>query len=86
MENDKFNTSKCEFLRITKKLNPILMQYYIQNDVIKLEVKHSKYLGVINDHRLSWNERITLLIMLNVFFSVTSVNASFISKAIVIRA
>ena len=41
-----FNLSKSEFLRITKKLNPILMQYYIRNDVIK-EVKHAKYLGVI---------------------------------------
>ena len=81
-----FNTNKCEFLRITKKLNPILMQYYIQNDVIK-EVKHAKYLGVIIDHHLSWN--ITLLarlIMLDAFFSVTSVNTPFISKAIVIRA
>ena len=33
------------------------MQYYIQNDVIK-EVKHAKYLGVIIDHHLSWNEHI----------------------------
>ena len=47
--------SECEFLRITKQLNPILMQYYIQNDVIK-EVKYAKYLRVITDHRLSWNE------------------------------
>ena len=55
-----FNTSKCEFLRITKKRNPILMQYYIQNDVIK-EVKHAKYLGVITDHRISWNEHINYI-------------------------
>ena len=33
------------------------MQYYIQSDVIK-EVQHAKYLGVIIDHRLSWNEHI----------------------------
>ena len=60
MENWKmtFNTIKCEFLRIIKKLNPILTQYYIQNDIIIKEVKHSKYLGVISDHRLSWNEHI----------------------------
>ena len=55
-----FNTSKCEFLRTTKKLNPILMQYYIQNDVIK-EVKHAKYLGFIFDHHLSWNEHINYI-------------------------
>ena len=48
-----FNTSKCEFLRIAKKLNLILMQYYIQNDV--KEVKYAKYLGVIIDNHLSWN-------------------------------
>ena len=45
-----FNTSKCESLRITEKLNPILTQYYIRDDAIK-EVKHAKYLGVIIDHR-----------------------------------
>ena len=54
-----FNTSKCVFLRI-KKLIPILTQYYIQNDVIK-EVKHAKYLGVIIDHHLSWNEHINYI-------------------------
>ena len=36
------------------------MQYYIQSDVIK-EVKHAKYLGVIIDHRLSWNEHINYI-------------------------
>ena len=36
------------------------MQYYIQNDVIR-EVKHAKYLGVIIDHRLSWNEHINYI-------------------------
>ena len=36
------------------------MQYYIQNDVIK-EVKHTKYLGVIIDHCLSWNEHINYI-------------------------
>ena len=55
-----FNTSKCEFLRIAKKLNPILMQYYIQNDAIK-EVKHTKYLEVIINHRISWNEHINYI-------------------------
>ena len=36
------------------------MRYYIQNDVIK-EVKHAKYLGVITDHRLSWNKHINYI-------------------------
>ena len=36
------------------------MQYYIQNDAIK-EVQHAKYLGVITDHHLSWNEHINYI-------------------------
>ena len=45
------------------------MQCYIQNDVIK-EVKYAKYLGVIINHHLSWNEHInycTLLARLTLF-------------------
>jgi len=55
-----FNASKCEFLRVTKKLKPILMQYHIQDEVIK-EVKYAKYLGVIIDHHLSWNDHINYI-------------------------
>ena len=77
------NTSKCGFRRITKKLNPILMQYYIQNDVIK-EIKHANWpsiqeLLLITIYHET-NILITLLarlVMLNVFFSATSVNAPY---------
>ena len=65
------------------------MQYYIYNDVIK-QIKHAKYLGVITDHRLSWNEHINYITSkannVNAFFSRTSVNAPLISEAIVIGA
>ena len=52
-----FNPSKCEFLRVTIKANPIPMSYYIQNEKIK-EVPHAKYLGVTIDQHLTWNEHI----------------------------
>ena len=46
-----------EFLWITNKKNPIIYQYYIDNFIVK-QATHSKYLGVIIDKRLTWNEHI----------------------------
>ena len=43
-----FNSQKCEFLRVTNKKYPILMQYNIQGETIR-EVTHAKYLGVTID-------------------------------------
>ena len=39
-----FNYSKCEFLRITNRKQPIVNKHKIQNNEIK-EVSHAKYLG-----------------------------------------
>ena len=50
-----FNPSKCEYLKITNKLHSISTQYHIQKHTIK-EVTHAKYLGVIIDQHLTWNE------------------------------
>jgi len=52
-----FNPKKCEFLRISNKSTFVLNTYYINNHPIK-EVTHAKYLGVIIDQNLSWNEHI----------------------------
>ena len=52
-----FNPKKCEFLRITNKTNIVSCTYYISNHLIK-EVTHAKYLRVIIDQNLSWNEHI----------------------------
>ena len=52
-----FNPSKCKFLRVTNKANPIQMSYYIQNEKIK-EVPYAKYLGVTIDQHLMWDEHI----------------------------
>ena len=48
---------KCEFLRISNEKNIIPNIYYIVNHSIK-EVTNAKYLGVIFDQTLSWNEHI----------------------------
>ena len=53
----KFNFTKCDFLRITKKKCPITASYTIGENVIQ-EVSHIKYLGVIIDSQLSWSEHI----------------------------
>ena len=53
----KFNLTKCDFLRITKRKCPIVVSYAIGENVIQ-EVSHIKYLGVTIDSQLSWNEHI----------------------------
>ena len=53
----EFNPSKCEFLQMTNKRNPIKYQYSISDAVIQ-QVTHAKYLGVTIDEKLSWNEHI----------------------------
>ena len=52
-----FNPRKCEFLRITNKKNHISFNYHI-NDCSIQEVTHTKYLGVVLDQHLSWNDHI----------------------------
>ena len=53
-----FNPKKCEFLRVSnKKKHFIPYNYYIADSPIK-EVNHVKYLGVMIDQSLTWNEHI----------------------------
>ena len=51
------NPKKCEFLRIFNKTNITPNTYYINNHLIK-ELTHAKYLRVIIDQDISWNEHI----------------------------
>ena len=53
----KFNFTKCDFLRITKRKCPITASYAIGENVIQ-EVSHIKYLGVTIDSQLSWSKHI----------------------------
>ena len=53
----KFNFTKCNFLRITKRKCPITASYAVGENVIQ-KVSHIKYLGVTIDSQLSWNEHL----------------------------
>ena len=57
----EFNPSKCEFLRITNKKNPIVFNYCIEAVPIA-QVAHTKYLGVTISSNLSWNEHVQRII------------------------
>ena len=54
-----FKSKKCEHLRITNKhiVLSFSYSYFLDNTVIT-EVIYTKYLGVIFDQKLSWNEHI----------------------------
>jgi len=52
-----FNPKKSEFLRILTKRTSYLASNIIDNHPIK-EVTHAKYLGVVFDQTLSWNNHI----------------------------
>ena len=53
-----FNPDKSVFMRITRKHNPIMYNYTI-NDISIQEVSSTKYLGVTISNDLSWSTHIT---------------------------
>ena len=57
-----FNPRKHEFLRITnkKRFYNFLISYI--SDCLIQEVSHARYLGVILDQHLSWNEHIKQIV------------------------
>ena len=52
-----FNLCKCELLRITNKQNPSRYCYYMNGEEVR-SVSNAKYLGVILDEHLTFNEHI----------------------------
>ena len=50
-----FNLSKYALVRVTNKKHPLEHCYYLQLEQIK-SVLHAKYLGVVIDKHLSFNE------------------------------
>jgi len=52
-----FNPLKCDFLHITNKKSLMLHTYHIANSFIR-EVTTTKYLGVLIDYNLSWNNHV----------------------------
>ena len=55
-----FNLSKCKLVRVTNKKHPLEHSYYLQGEQIK-SVPHAKYLGVIIDEHLTFNEHIKMI-------------------------
>ena len=52
-----FNPDKCEVIRITKKRKPIVAHYTIHGKELG-HTKNAKYLGVLINDNLSWNEHL----------------------------
>ena len=55
--NMVFNPTKCEFLRVSNKINPICTHYFIQGQEIQ-EVSSAKYMGITIDQHLNWNNHV----------------------------
>ena len=52
----EFHPGKCQTLRITNKINPIISTYHI-HDIPISDTPSAKYLGVILDSKLTWKEQ-----------------------------
>ena len=55
-----FNLDKCKLVRVTNKKHPLKLFYHLQGKQIK-SVPHAKYLGVVIDKHLSFNEHIQMI-------------------------
>jgi len=53
----KFNIKKCMVLTITLKKKPVFTEYYLDNQNLDT-VSKAKYLGVILDSKLSFNDHV----------------------------
>ena len=53
----KFHPQKCSILRVTRSQTPIIYDYKLHGHTLKTET-NSKYLGVIINNQLSWNNHI----------------------------
>ena len=56
----RFNTAKCNIMRVSKKQTPIPYQYELSGQVLE-EVKDAKYLGVTVSDDLEWTKHIDVI-------------------------
>ena len=49
-----FNVRKCKITRITKKKQPFISNYFLDNSVLE-EVNEYRDLGITTDQHLRWN-------------------------------
>ena len=54
----KFNIDKCDIMRVTHKMNPLLMTYNMKGRPIEVTASHT-YLGISINNNLRWAEHIS---------------------------
>ena len=58
----QFNVTKCHTMRISRKKEPALMDYYIDGQKLS-PVKNHPYLGVMLSHDLRWNSHVENIVV-----------------------
>ena len=58
----QFNVTNCHTMRISRKKEPVLMDYYIDGQKLSL-VKNHPYLGVMLSNDLTWNPHVENIVV-----------------------
>ena len=58
----QFNVTNCHTMRISRKKEPVLMDYYIDGQRLSL-VKNHPYLGVMLSNYLTWNPHVENIVV-----------------------
>ena len=56
-----FNVKKCKIMKITKKTQPLISSFFLENSGLE-EVKAFKDLGILTNQHLSWNPHIDYVV------------------------
>ena len=56
-----FNVKKCEVMKLTKKRQPLVSNYSLDNSLFE-EVKEFKDLGVTTTNHFNWNSHIDIIV------------------------
>ena len=58
----QFNVTNCHTMRISRKKEPVWMDYYIDGQKLSL-VKNYPYLGVMLSNDLTWNPHVENIVV-----------------------